>query len=143
MGSDKSSEVAREAMRREHGVRLVRPDEEGFAARHLPAGVYGFTSAPALESPLFGSRQYRNFEIHHTAAGIAVVGFVTPAEASQLTRADVGQAIEVSLHPEVENEATTIVSIPYDHVVLHRQYSVRNAAAILLKVHPIGQPAAI
>jgi hypothetical protein len=142
MGSDKSGEAAREALRREHGVRLVRPDEEGFAAAHLPAGVYGFTSSPALESPLFASRQYRNFEIHHTAAGIAVVGFVTPAEASQLTRADAGEAIQVSLHPEIEDEAATIVSIPYDRVVLHRQYSIRNAAAILLKVHP-SQPAAI
>ena len=137
MADEMSGEDAREALRREHGVRLVRPDEEGFAAAHLPAGVYGFTSAPALESPLFAARQYRNFEIHHTSAGICVVGFATPAEASQLVNAD--KSIAVTLHPTVEGDATAIVSIPYQRVAVHRQYSVRNAAAITLHVTAAGQ----
>jgi hypothetical protein len=143
MGAVMSGEAAREMLRREHGVRKVTAAEEGFAAAHLPAGVYGFTSAPALESPLFAVRQYRNFEIHHTSAGISVIGFVTPAEASQLARAQANEVVTVLLHPEIEEPATVIVSIPYDRVNLHRQYSVRNAPAISLRVTPTGQASAV
>jgi hypothetical protein len=134
-----SSEQAREALRREHAVRLVAPDEEGFAAADLPGGVYGFTSSPALASPLFASRQYRNFEVHHQPSGVvSLVGFVTPAEARQLTS---GQRDVVTLvvHPDADDEATAIVSLPYDRVAHHRQYSVRNSAAITLQVVPPDQ----
>ena len=80
-----TTDSARDALRREHNVALVSPSQEGFAAEHLPDGVYGFTSSPALASPLFAIRHHRNFEIHRMANGvIAVIGFVTPAEASQL-----------------------------------------------------------
>ena len=81
MTSTHTSEHARETLRREHAVRLVAASEEGFAAAELPGGVYGFTSSPALASPLFAARQYRNFEIHHQPNGIiSLVGFVTPAK---------------------------------------------------------------
>ena len=143
MSANHSGEAAREALRREHGVRLVRDDEEGFAAAHLPAGVYGFTASPALESPLFSARQYRNFEVHHTGAGIAVVGFVTPAEATQLMRADSGDAVTILLHPDVEGDAATIVSIPYDRIGHHRQYLVRLTAAISIQVHATRQAASV
>jgi hypothetical protein len=143
MSANNSGEAAREALRREHGVRLVRPDEEGFAAAHLPTGVYGFTGSPALESPLFGARQYRNFEVHHTGAGIAVVGFVTAAEASQLMRADAGDAVAIVLHPDLEADAATIVSIPYDRISHHRQYLVRLTAAISIQVHAARQAASV
>jgi hypothetical protein len=139
MTSTPSSEQARDALRREHGVRLVTPSEEGFAAGELPGGVYGFTSSPALASPLFAMRQSRNFEVHHLPSGIvAVVGFVTPSEATRLTS---GQQDPVSLivHPDAEGDATAIVSLPYDRVLHHRQYSVRNAAAIALDVMPSRQ----
>ena len=45
----------------------------------------------------------------------------------------------VVLHPDAEGDATAIVSLPYDRVVQHRQYSVRNAAAIVLQVAPAGR----
>jgi len=139
MTSTPSSEQARDALRREHGVRLVTPSEEGFAAGELPGGVYGFTSSPALASPLFAMRQSRNFEVHHLPSGmVAVVGFVTPSDATRLTS---GQQDPVSLivPPDADGEATAIVSLPYDRVVHHRQYSVRNAAAIALDVMPSRQ----
>ncbi len=140
MATHSSSEPAREALRREHDVRLVTLAEEGFAAEHLPGGVYGFTSSPALASPLFSARHYRNFEIHRLPNGVTtVVGFITPAEAAQLTRATTNDPVTLMVHPDVEGEATAIVSLPYDRVVQHRQYSVRNAAAIALQVIPSGQ----
>jgi hypothetical protein len=132
-----TTDSARDALRREHSVALVNPLQEGFAAVNLPDGVYGFTSSPALESPLFATRQYRNFEIHRMAHGVtAVIGFVTAGEARQLAQDLQTEAITVMLHPDAEGDATSIISLPYDRVVQHRQYSVRNAAAIALQVAP-------
>src|SRR4029450_2876310 len=82
MNSIPSSEPARETLRREHAVRLVAPSEEGCAAAEVPGGVYGFTSSPALASPLFAKRQYRNFEVHHLPNGtVSLVGFVSRRDA--------------------------------------------------------------
>jgi hypothetical protein len=138
-----ASEQSREALRREHGVRLVSPAQEGFAAEQLPAGIFGFTSSPALASPLFAVRQYRNFEIHRLANDVTVVGFVTPDDAGRLTRMSGGDPVTVTLYPDAEDDATAIVSLPYGRVVQHRQYSVRNSAAIVLQVLPSGQAAAV
>ena len=129
-----STEAAREALRREHGVRLVDAAQEGAAVDDLPAGTYGFTGSPLLASPLFSVRRYRNFEVHRLPAGPAVIGFVTAADASRLTH-DEGGVLTIRLYPDAEGEATVIVSIPYDRVVQHRQYAVRNAEAITLQVH--------
>jgi hypothetical protein len=137
MGSG-SPESAREALRRKHNVELVSASQEGFAAETLPDGVYGFTSSPALASPLFSVRHYRNFEVHRLANAVsAVIGFVTPSEARQLADPQ-SQPVSILLHPDAEGDATAIVSLPYDRVTQHRQYSVRNAAAIALQIAPAG-----
>jgi hypothetical protein len=142
--ADGASETAREALRREHGVRQVTDAEEGTAADVLPRGVYGFTGSPAQASPLFCARRYRNFEVHHLASGtVALVGFVTPDEASQLMRADLDKPVSVTVHPDIDGSATTIVSLPYDRIVHHRQYLVRTTASIALQVMPKGQPASV
>jgi hypothetical protein len=144
MAGEASSETAREALRREHGVRQVTDGEEGTAADALPRGVYGFTGSPALASPLFSARRYRNFEVHHLANGtVALVGFVTPDDARQLMRADLDKPVSVTVHPDIDGNATTIVSLPYDRIVHHRQYLVRMTASIALQVMPKGQPASV
>jgi hypothetical protein len=130
-----SSDAAREALRRDHGVRLVDPAYEGRAAEDVPAGSYGFTGSPLLASPLFAVRRYRNFEVHRLAAGPAVIGFVSAADAHQLTHA-AGDTVTIRLYPDAEGEATTIVSLSYDRVAQHRQYAIRNAEALTLQVHP-------
>jgi hypothetical protein len=120
------------------------PSEEGVAAEQLPDGVYGFTSSPVLASPLFAARRYRNFEIHRLPNGIAaVVGFVTVADAAELTRSTSTTPVSITIYPDAEGDATTIVSLPYDRIVQHRQYSIRNAAAITVQVRPAGAPAAV
>ena len=135
MATNVTSESERKALRREHGVRVVGPAEEGAAAEDLPAGTYGFTGSPLLASPLFSVRRYRNFEVHRLAAGPAVVGFVTPADAAKLTHGT-GETVTVRLYPDAEGEATTIVSLSYDRVLQHRQYAIRNAEAITVQVAP-------
>ena len=133
MATHSATESAREALRRDHQVRVVTRAEEGFAADQLPGGVYGFTSSPALASPLFAVPKYRNFEVHRLPHAVCVVGFVTAAEARQLAHPH-EETVAVKLFPDAEGEATTIVSVPYDRVVHHRQYSVRNAEAVHLQI---------
>jgi hypothetical protein len=143
MTSTPSSEPARETLRREHSVRLVAVSEEGCAAADVPGGVYGFTSSPALASPLFAARQYRNFEVHHQPNGIvSLVGFVTPGEARQLTSGQ-RDVVTLTVFPDVEGDATAIVSLPYARIAHHRQYSVRNSAAITLQIVPVDHALAV
>ena len=133
MSTNVSSEAARERLRREHAVRLVASEEEGSAAEALPAGVYGFTGSPVLASPLFAVRRFRNFEVHRLATGASLIGFVTSAEAADLEHPP-GDAVSLRVHPDADGDATVIISIPYDRVVQHRQYAIRNADAISLQV---------
>jgi hypothetical protein len=135
MSASASIDQAREALRRDHGVRLVTEEEEGASAHDLPPGVYGFTNSPVLASPLFAVRRYRNFEVHRLAQGPAVVGFVDPRDAEKLI-GNSGAAVEVRVFPDREGDVSTIVSIPYARIVQHRQYSVRNADAVTLHILP-------
>src|SRR6266540_1726720 len=77
---------SREQLRDEHRVRLVNSAEEGVPLHSLPAGVYGFTYAPAShEAGLFAKASYLSFEIHKTSSqGTQIVGFVTEQEAGNL-----------------------------------------------------------
>jgi hypothetical protein len=133
MSTDVSSEPARVILRREHDVRLVTSTEEGAAAEALPPGVFGFTASPVLASPLFAARCYRNFEVHRLADGVRLIGFVSPAAASQLTH-PTSAIVTVKIYPDADAEAPAIVAIPYDRIVQHRQYAVRNAEAISIQV---------
>ena len=133
MSTNVSDDAARDTLRREHGVRVVNAREEGSAAAALPPGVYGFTGSPVLASPLFAVRRYRNFEVHRLVAGVSLVGFVTPSEAAELAH-PAADSVTVTIYPEAMDEANVLVSIPYNRIVQHRQYAIRNAEAIALRV---------
>jgi hypothetical protein len=135
MSTNVSSECAREELRRAHGVRVVTAAEEGAAADRVPVGVYGFTGSPLLASPLFAVRRFRNFEVHHLAAGPALIGFVSAADAAKLTHTT-EQPATIRIYPDAEADATVLVAVSYDRVVQHRQYAVRNAEAVTLQVAP-------
>jgi len=126
-------DAAREQLRAVHRVRLVQPQEEGTAAGELPAGVYGFTGSPGLAAPLFAVRRYRNFEVHHRLQGdVAIVGFVSGREVARLGTAS--DPVDIVIYPDAEGEATEIVAVSYTQIVQHRQYSIRNAAGMALRV---------
>lgn len=135
-------DTARKQLRATHGVRLVQSHEEGTAAAKLPEGVYGFTGSPGLAAPLFAQRRYRNFEVHHCHGDVVIVGFVSPNDEARLSRRDAASSpsdpIEITVYPDPEGDATRIVAIGYSSIVQHRQYSVRNAAGITLRVRPTG-----
>lgn len=135
---DTSSDHFRLAMRQKHGVRPVESAEEGTAADRLPNGVYGFTGSPALASPLFRERRYRNFEVHRLNDGVAtLIGFVTPDEARRLDASS--DVVELTIYPDAEGESRQVVAIPYSRIVHHRQYSLRNSAGIPLQVRPAAR----
>lgn len=130
-----TSESARAIVRSRHRVRLVEPHEEGSAAADLPPGVYGFTGSAGLAAPLFAARRYRNFEVHHLPDGeVAIVGFVTTAEAARLR--DTRTPIELMIYPDADADATEIIAIPYSRMAPHRQHAVLNAPGMVVHVSP-------
>ena len=124
--SDTPATVAQEALRKTHGVRLVAGAEEGTGVNALPGGVYGFTYSPALpNAPIFADKRYRCYETHKLAGGEAfVIGFASPEIAAQVESAE-GE-VTVVIQPEPDDEATTLVTVPYSRINHHRQYAAPN-----------------
>ena len=111
--------AARDRLRRDHRVRLVTAEEEGYGVNRLPAGVYGFTYAPLGEMPLFRKESYHSFEVHKTSDGQwHLIAFVTVGEA------DAGRAarsqLEIHLYPDPWNESTDMVSLAGDRIAARK-----------------------
>jgi hypothetical protein len=104
-----SNEV--EQLRARHGLRQLEEAEEGFAADHLPNGIYGFTHSPSEAVPLFAKKNWHSFEVHKLQdGGRFLVGFVTPKEADVMRS---GLQAEITLFPDPWQDATELVSVPY------------------------------
>ncbi len=118
------STSAQEQLRITNAVRLVTDGEEGMGVNALPNGVYGFTYSPALPSaPLFSIRRFRSFETHKLQDGtVLLIAFIGQAAAKALETP--GTAVEVSVQPEPEEGADTLVAIPYSWIRHHHQFSV-------------------
>lgn len=124
-----------EALRKVHQVRLVAPDEQGFGADALPAGVYGFTYSPGLpNAPLFAERRYRSYETHKVAAEVYVIGFATPEDAERLATA--AADITIKVRPQPEEACTTLVKVPYSRIRRHRQYAAPNQEGLTVTLAP-------
>ncbi|MEW6323360.1 MAG: hypothetical protein AB1635_20000 [Acidobacteriota bacterium] len=125
---------ARERLRAAHQVRLVEPAQEGTSVEHLPDGVYGFTYSPALAAPLFRQFRYQSFEMHRASGDAFIVGFVSPVDANRLREAT--DVIDLTLQHDVSGDATVLVGLPYSRIVQHRQYSIRNAPGLSVRIRP-------
>jgi len=103
-------------LRRQHQVRVLRPEEDGSSVEALPAGVYGFAYAPGHDPlPLFGKESYHSFEVHKAADGTAyLLGFVTTAETADLDAAKEGATVR--LFPAPWGSSQTLVSVPYSKI---------------------------
>lgn len=130
------STAEQEQLRATHNVRVIADAEEGTGVNALPAGVYGFTYAPALESaPLFITRRFRSFEMHKLRDGeVILVGFVSTGDAAAMTSSS--DAVEITLQPEPDDDATVLATIPYSRIRQHRQYAVRSGHGITLQIAP-------
>jgi hypothetical protein len=136
--TDTPATAAQEALRITHKVRLVTPAEEGTGVDALPEGVYGFTYSPGLpNAPLFAARRFRCYETHKLAGGsVFIVGFVAPAVARQIETGDGEQT--VLIHPEPDDQATTLVRISYARIRQHRQYAAPNQHGFTVTLLPRG-----
>jgi hypothetical protein len=106
----------REALRDRHGVRAVTSAEEGHDVQSLPAGVYGFTGAPAApQLPLFAHPIVRSTEVHKTANGeIYLVGYVQPPEKQTIESG--AEPVHVNLFPEPHGESEALVALPMSRI---------------------------
>lgn len=104
--------LAIEALREQHRVAPLTPEQEGFAAHQLPAGVYGFAYAPGQsEVPLFAKKSYHSFELHKAADGNDyLIGYVTPQEAADLDARKEG--VNIALYPDPWEESQRLVNVP-------------------------------
>ena len=137
--SNTQATVAQESLRVEHGVRLVHAEEEGVGVNALPGGVYGFTYSPGLpNAPLFVTRRYRSFETHKLPTGdVFVIGFVAADVARQLDAALTDLTIQ--LQPEPDQDAATLVKIPYARIRQHRQYAAPNQHGFSVTLKPLRE----
>ena len=106
---------AREQLRSEHQVRLVSAGEEGTAFARLPNGVYGFTYAPATETPVFSRQSYHSFEVHKQpdGAGFLLV-HVSPGDLNKLKSSG---TVQVRALPDPWQEATELIAVPMETIV--------------------------
>ena len=130
--------AAQESLRQVHQVRLVTAAEEGEGVNKLPGGVYGFTYSPALDNaPLFATRHYRSYETHKLANGeVLVVGFAPSEVAEQLATARDERTLVIQ--PEPDEDASTLVTIPYSRMRQHRQYAAPNQHGFTVTLVPVS-----
>jgi len=101
-----------EELRSRNKVELVSGVHEGSPVNTIPAGFYGFTFAPAsFESPLFSRNSFLSFEVHRTAAGPVILGFMEPEAAEKLPSGG-----EVDLYPVAKEKFTRLVEVPHSRI---------------------------
>jgi hypothetical protein len=130
--------AAQETLRQVHQVRLVTPAEEGEGVNKLPGGIYGFTYAPALDNaPLFATRRYRSYETHKLPNGeVLVVGFAPPEAVEQFATAR--HETTLVIQPEPDQDASTLVTVPYSRIRQHRQYAAPNQHGFTVTLAPVN-----
>ena len=130
------AQAEREALRRQHLVRELTPQENGTGVDQLPGGVYGFTYTPGChDSPLFRERKHSTFEVHKLADGeVALIGFV-PEETLGLIQAG-GESAALRLHPAPTPEAPHLAVIPSSRIARIKEHSTRDDGALRLDLGP-------
>jgi hypothetical protein len=91
----------------------------------LPAGVFGFSYAPATETPLFARKSYHSFEVHKRGDGsVHMLAFVTQSEADRLSAH--GDDLHVTVYPDSYEQSDTLVSIPFERILTSLYKPVRR-----------------
>ena len=106
-----------DTLRIRHEVRSLSTEEEGSHFRSLPLGVYGFATAPAMDTfPLFAKKTYHSFEVHRAADGVDyLIGFVSEPEAAALASRKEGAAVR--LFPDPWQTSQHLVAVELSRIV--------------------------
>ena len=117
-------------------MRIVTSKEEGTDAQHLPAGVYGFTGAPAsAEIPLFIKPYFECFEIHKLGDGqIAWVGYVTAEELGRYQEGSV--QVTLNLYPDPHENSTLLLRVPDSRVERRRSPTRDKGNSMRMEIAP-------
>ena len=128
----------REALRAGHGLRAITSQEEGHDVKHLPAGIYGFTAAPAApELPLFIQPIVRCTEVHKTADGeICLIGYVDPAEAQAIEHGS--EPVRSNLYPEPRDKATALIALPMSRIDRRHPPTRQDGNPMAVEIAPKG-----
>jgi hypothetical protein len=82
-------------------------------------------------------RRYRSYETHKLPSGeVFVIGFVKSDVARALSTAT--EDMTLQLHPQLEGEFDTLVTIRYSQIRHHKQYAAPNQDGFTVTVVPIG-----
>jgi hypothetical protein len=124
-------------LRSEYKLRPLTKEEEGLALTKLPNGVYGFSYAPATETPLFARKSYHSFEVHKISDGTGyLIAFVASGDADRLRTRN--EEIQITVYPDPHDEATSLVSIPFDRILSSLYKPIRyDANALPLRLTAI------
>ena len=125
-----------EQLRTEHNLRALASAEEGLGLGKLPVRVFGFSYAPATETPLFGRKSYHSFEVHKLVDGSTfLLAFVTAADSDRIQSHK--EDMDVTVYPDAYEAATTLVRIPFDRIISNHYKPIRydgNALHLKLSV---------
>ncbi len=110
-----STNQTREQYRAEHKVRLISPEEDGRGFTKLPAGVYGFTYAPATETPLFAKDGYGAYEVHKLPDGDGrLIVYVTAEQAAAL--ASCPDLLNIDVYPAPFEASIVSFALPMEWI---------------------------
>jgi hypothetical protein len=129
----------RAAMREKHRVRPLTEQEDGCSWTKLPGGVFGFVYAPCNRGfPLFKNQGGCMFEIHKLSDETAcLVGFVSEAAARRIESSQ--EQFDLNLLPEPEDDAQTLVAIPFDRIERYKEQSTREGSGVELRLLPAAR----
>ena len=127
-------EQEREQLRTERNLRPLRSEEEGSGVHKLANGVYGFSYAPATETPLFTRKSYHSYEVHKLADGTAhLLAYLTAEEAARIRGGDVD--VEATAYPDPHGKADTLVTIAFNRILTSLYKPIRqDGNALPLKI---------
>jgi hypothetical protein len=112
-------------LRDAHRVRPLLPQEEGAGILQLPAGVFGFTHAPAAENaPLFRTATAHSFEVHRLQNAAVLLAYVSKEAAAVLEHAP--EDFKVTAHPYATAAASVLVAIEWSRLHLVKRYVTPN-----------------
>lgn len=97
-------------------MRLVKPEDEGFALEKQPAGTYGFTGAPLEASPVFAKQSYQSWEVHRRGDGVrALICYVSNDHAALIASGQ--EPIQVNVYPEPHDTATVTITLDMARII--------------------------